>query len=91
MGSPEDPIVNLVNDLAKQIDESGLQSNFAPQSVSVSQAQADGTVIVFVDGTQTLSVAGKGGSSRFVKLEYMIRQTPDGLRICGISEGGQGT
>lgn len=76
-------------DLAKQIEESGLKSTFTADRVWSGGNQADGSVVVFVDGTQVLSVPGKPGNSRAVKLEYMVKQTPEGLRIAGISEGGR--
>lgn len=76
-------------DLAKQIEESGLQSTFTTQRVWSGGTQADGAVVVFVDGTQVLSVPGKPSNSRAVRLEYMVKQTPEGLRIAGISEGGK--
>lgn len=77
-------------DLAKQIDESGLQSNFRPDRVAVGDPLTDGSVVVFVDGTQTLTVPGKGSTARQVKLEYMVKMTDDQvLRIAGISEGGK--
>ncbi len=79
------------DDLARQIDESGLKSTFQVSSIGAGELQPDGDVVVTVDGNQTLSVPGKGSTSRAVKLEYMIRQTPDGMRIAGISEGGGGT
>lgn len=76
-------------DLAKQIDEAGIKSSFTTQRVEAGELQADGSVVIFVDGVQVLSVEGRGSSSRPVKLEYLIRQTPEGLRIAGISEGGK--
>jgi hypothetical protein len=76
-------------DLAKQIDESGLQSAFKPDSISVGDPLADGAVVVYVSGTQTLNVPGKGSTARQVKLEYMVKMTSEGLRIAGISEGGK--
>src|SRR5437762_13651666 len=42
-------------DLEKQINESGLQSSFAAQSISVGGTEADGSAVVFVSGTQTLT------------------------------------
>lgn len=75
-------------DLAKQIDESGLKSAFSPGNISASQ-NGDGSVVVFVDGEQTLMVPGKGSTSRVVRLEYMVKQTAEGLRIAGISEAGR--
>jgi hypothetical protein len=77
-------------DLAKQIDESGLQSAFRPDRVAVGEPLTDGSVVVYVDGTQTLTVPGKGSTARQVKLEYMVKMTADQmLRIAGISEGGK--
>lgn len=77
-------------DLARQIDECGLKSTFRADKVGVGAPQADGSVVVFVDGEQQLTVPGKGTTARPVKLEYLVRQTADGMRIAGISEGGQG-
>lgn len=76
-------------DLARQIDEAGIKSSFTTQRVEAGELQADGSVVIFVEGVQVLSVEGRGSSSRPVKLEYLIRQTPEGLRIAGISEGGK--
>ncbi|SRR5579885_20183 len=76
-------------ELARQIDESGLKSAFRPGNISASPT-ADGAVVVSVDGEQTLMVPGKGETSRVVRLEYMVRQTAEGLRVAGISEAGQG-
>lgn len=75
-------------DLAKQIEEAGLQSSFTPRVVDVSQNLNDGAVVVKVQGAQTLGVAGNA-KAREVNLEYLIRNTPQGMRIAGISEGGQ--
>ena len=78
-------------DLAKQIDESGLKSTFQASGISNGEVQPDGSVVIIVNGTQTLAVPDKGSTSRAVKLEYMVRQTAEGMRIAGISEGGGGT
>ena len=77
-------------ELAKQIDEAGVTSTFRADRVVAGDPLADGSVVVFVDGVQVLSVPAKGSSSRPVKLEYMVKQTADGMRIAGISEGGKG-
>lgn len=73
-------------DIQKQIDECGLQSAFAPTMVNAGGTQADGTVVVTVQGTQKLGVPGKGEKVRQVKMEYLIKGTPDGMRIAGISD-----
>lgn len=76
-------------DLARQIDEAGIKSSFTTQRVEAGELQADGSVVIFVEGVQVLSVEGRNSSSRPVKLEYLIRRTPEGLRVAGISEGGK--
>src|SRR5262249_58000768 len=73
-------------ELAKQINEAGLHSSFQASRVEAGELQPDGSVVVFVDGTQILSVPGKGSQSRPVKLEDLIRQTPEGLRTARISQ-----
>jgi hypothetical protein len=75
-------------ELAKQIDEAGLKSSFTATQVSAA-AKEDGSVVVFVVGEQELGVPEKGVNSRPVRLEYLVRQTPEGMRIAGISESGQ--
>jgi hypothetical protein len=75
--------------LAQQIDTCGIKSSFKTSRVAAGNNQSDGSIIVFVDGEQILSVPGKGSRARQVKLEYLVRSTPDGLRIAGISEGGK--
>lgn len=71
---------------AAQIEQSGLQSSFTPTSVDVGGLQADGSIVVTVKGSQALGVAGRVGKNRDVKVEYLIKQLPEGLRIAGISE-----
>ena len=78
------------DDIAKQIEQSGLQSRFNAQVVKAGGLQADGSMVVFVEGQQVLTVPGKGDRVRAVKLEYLLKQTPDGIRIAGISESGKG-
>lgn len=74
-------------DMAKQIQDSGLQSSFNPKKVSAGQNQPDGSVVIYVEGEQILQVAGKPARARPVKMEYLVRKLPEGLRIAGISEG----
>jgi hypothetical protein len=74
-------------DMAKQIQDSGLQSTFNAKKVSAGENQSDGSVVVFVEGEQILQVAGKPARARPVKMEYLVRKTADGMRIAGISEG----
>ncbi len=76
-------------EVAKQIDGSGIKSTFSASRVAASSNQPDGSVVITVEGKQVLDVPNKGSKTRQVKLEYLVKNTPDGLRIAGISEGGK--
>jgi hypothetical protein len=75
--------------IAQQIEQSGVQSNFQPKKIDPGQVRQDGSVEITVEGSQTLSVPGKGGKTRDVKVVYLVRQFPEGMKIAGISEAGQ--
>jgi hypothetical protein len=76
--------------IASQIEQSGMQSQFTPKKIEPSPIRQDGSVEVTVEGLQTLSVPGKGEKIRQIKVVYLVKQYPDGLKIAGISEAGQG-
>jgi len=75
-------------EIAQQIEQSGVKSSFRTDKLVAGGNQADGSVVIFVEGEQVLSVPSKGSKTRPVKLEYLVKKTADGLRIAGISEGG---
>jgi hypothetical protein len=75
-------------EIAQQIEQSGVKSSFRMDRIYAGGNNPDGSVVVFVEGEQVLSVPSKGSKTRSVKLEYMVKKTSDGLRISGISEGG---
>ncbi len=75
--------------IAQQIEQSGVQSHFETKKIEPGEMKADGSVEVLVEGEQTLSVPGKGGKTRGVKVLYLVKNMPEGLRIAGISEAGQ--
>jgi hypothetical protein len=75
-------------DMQKRVQESGLQTSFTVSKVLPGQPQSDGSVVILVEGTQVLTVPGKGSREQPVKYEYLVKQTAEGLRIAGISEGG---
>ena len=75
--------------IAQQIEQSGVQSTFTPKKIDASPYKADGSVEVTVEGEQTLAVPGKGSKNRNVKVVYLVKQLPEGLRIAGISEAGR--
>ncbi len=74
--------------VANQIEQAGVQSTFSVNTVDVGGLQADGSIVVTVQGRQSLGISGKNGKSRDVKVEYLIKQLPEGLRIAGVSEVG---
>ena len=76
-------------DVAKTIDDAGLQSKLTLEKITPGQPQLDGSVVILVEGTQSMSVAGKGTQQKPKRLEYLIKSTPAGLRVAGISESGQ--
>jgi hypothetical protein len=76
--------------LAKQVRESGLQSVFTISSVEPGENLADGSVEVKVRGIQIMSAANGQQKQRTVNVTYMVVQTPDGLKIAGISNNSGG-
>jgi hypothetical protein len=75
-------------DMQKRVQESGLQTTFTVSKVLPGQPQNDGSVVILVEGTQVLTVPGKGSKEQQIKYEYLVKQTSEGLRIAGISDGG---
>jgi uncharacterized protein (DUF849 family) len=76
-------------DVAKTIEDAGLQSTFTAEKITPGQPQSDGSIVVFVEGTQVMTVPGKGTQQKPKRLEYLIKSTQEGLRVAGISESGQ--
>ncbi|HEY9788249.1 MAG TPA: hypothetical protein V6D17_22865 [Candidatus Obscuribacterales bacterium] len=77
-------------DLAQQIDESGIKSTFRATEIKAGAHQPDGSIVIVVNGEQILSVPGQASRQRAVRVEYLVKQTQDGLRIAGISESKGG-
>ncbi len=75
--------------IAQQIDASGIKSTFSASRVAAGNNQPDGSVVITVEGKQILNIPNKGAKTRSVKLEYLVKNTADGLRIAGISESGK--
>lgn len=78
-------------EMASQVEESGLQSQFSASKVAVGSRKEDGSVVILVQGMQQLHVPGKGVRERPVNIEYLVKKTKDGLKIAGISEGSVGS
>jgi hypothetical protein len=72
--------------MSKQIDASGIKSSFSANRVAAGHMLPDGSVVITVEGSQVLNVPRKGPRTRKVKLEYLVKNTADGLRIAGISD-----
>jgi hypothetical protein len=76
-------------EVAKMVDDAGLKSSFTPSKITPGSPQADGSIVIFVEGVQEMSVPGKGTQQKEKRLEYLIKSTQEGLKVAGISESGQ--
>jgi hypothetical protein len=72
-------------DVASKISGSSLQTEFHLKQMKVSDNLRDGSVVVTVQATQVLK-APAGTREKEINLEYMLKKTPVGMRIAGISE-----
>lgn len=77
-------------EVASQIAASGMKSSFRATKVIAGAHQTDGSIVITVEGEQILSPPDQPSRQRNVKFEYLLKQTPDGMKICGISEVGAG-
>lgn len=76
-------------EVAQQIAGSGMKSSFRASKVIAGAHQTDGSVVITVEGEQILSPPDQASKQRAVKFEYLLKQTPDGMKICGISEANR--
>jgi hypothetical protein len=77
-------------EVAQQISASGIKSSFRATKIIAGAHQTDGSVVITVEGEQILSPPDQPSKQRSVKFEYLLKQTNDGMKICGISEVGAG-
>ncbi|MBC8000524.1 MAG: hypothetical protein IAF58_21415 [Leptolyngbya sp.] len=77
-------------DVAKTINESGIKSNFRATKITAGAHQTDGSLVITVEGEQILAIPDQPSKQRNVKFEYLLKQTPDGMKICGISDLNKG-
>jgi hypothetical protein len=73
-------------EVAGQIAASGMKSSFRATKVIAGAHQTDGSIVITVEGEQILSPPDQASKQRNVKFEYLLKQTNDGMKICGISE-----
>ncbi len=76
--------------VAQQIASSGMKSSFRATKVIAGAHQTDGSIVITVEGEQILSPPDQASRQRTVKFEYLLKQTNDGMKICGISEVNKG-
>lgn len=77
-------------DLAMQIEGAGLKNQFQLHKMSAGPNNNDGSIVIFVEGEQVLSVPGQEPRRKPVNMEYIVCRTPEGLRISGISDRQSG-
>jgi len=76
-------------EIAQKVAAAGMTSSFTPLSCEAITSEADGSVVVKVQGQQILNLQGQPPQQKQVLMEYLVRRTPSGeLKICGISESG---
>ncbi|MBS1990987.1 MAG: hypothetical protein JSS83_10745 [Cyanobacteria bacterium SZAS LIN-3] len=75
-------------EIAKSVGAAGMTSSFTPQMCQAITSEADGSVVVKVQGQQVLNLQGQPPKLKQVQMEYLVKRTPSGLKICGISESG---
>jgi len=73
-------------EVSSQIAASGMKSSFRATKVTAGAHQTDGSIVIIVEGEQILSPPDQASRQRNVKFEYLLKQTNDGMKICGISD-----
>jgi hypothetical protein len=75
-------------EIAQGVTGAGMTSSFTPTSCQAITATDDGSVVVKVQGEQILNLQGQEPRHKPVTMEYLVKKTPQGLKISGISESG---
>jgi len=75
-------------EIAQKVAAAGMTSSFTPQSCQFVTNNPDGTAVVKIQGQQILVLQGQPTPPKMVIMEYLVKRTPSGLKICGISESG---
>ena len=68
------------------VQENGLKSQFIPAKISTGQQNPDGSIVVFVEGQQSLVTAEGQQQDKAVSMEYLVHRGPDGFKIAGITD-----
>lgn len=73
-------------EIAQKVDAAGVKSTFRATKIQAGAHQADGSIVIVVEGEQILNIPDSAPRHRNVKVEYLVKKTSQGPRICGISE-----
>lgn len=76
-------------ELEELVTKSGLTSQFSISSISSGQQNPDGSIVIFMNGTQILNSPAAGQQQKPVSVEYRVQRTASGWRIVGIQENSQ--
>lgn len=76
-------------DLEQLVTTSNLTSQFNITSISSGQQNPDGSIVIFMNGTQILNSPASGQQQKPVSVEYLVQRGPSGWHIIGIQEKGQ--
>ncbi len=75
-------------DIAQAVTGAGMTSSFQPSACEAITTDVDGSVVIKVEGEQILNLQGQPPKPKHVSMEYLVKKTPSGLRVSGISESG---
>ena len=75
-------------DIAQKVAGAGMTSSFTPTRCEAITTTEDGSVVVKVEGEQILNLQGQPPRNDHKSMEYLIKKTPSGLKVSGISESG---
>jgi hypothetical protein len=73
-------------EMAQTVAGAGMTSSFTTVSCQAITSTDDGSVVVKVVGDQTLNLQGQAPKQQHKIMEYLVKKTPQGLKISGISE-----
>jgi len=76
-------------EVSQQVTGAGMTSSFSPRACDFVTNTDDGSVVIKVEGEQVLNLQGQPPRTKPVTMEYLVKKTPGGLKISGISESGE--
>ena len=73
--------------IAEGVAGAAMTSTFTPTVCQPLTSTEDGSVVIKVEGEQVLVVQGQQ-RPKHISMEYLVKKTAQGLKVCGVSESG---